>query len=163
MIKILNWKNLKMIVNPDESKANIGLDKPQIIISASGMLSAGRSIRYCKALLPNPNATILFCGYSSEGSLAWKIKNCNDQKTISIEGKAYKNKATIVSLRSFSGHMQYQDLINYYSQINCSKIYLVHSNFDDKLQFAKDLKDKLESENKTTVVVAVNKGTIANI
>jgi metallo-beta-lactamase family protein len=161
--EILNWKNIKLIENPDESKANIGLDKPQVILSCSGMLTAGRSIKYCKSLLPNPNATILFCGYSSEGSLAWKIKNCSDQKRLTIESRPYKNKATIVNLHSFSGHMQYQDLINYYSQINCEKIYLVHSNFKDKLQFAKDLKEKIENENKTTTVHCVNKGTVANL
>jgi hypothetical protein len=55
--------------------------------------------------------------------------------------------------------MQREDMMNYYKQINCQAIYLVHGEMQGKVEFGKDLKDVLESENKTTRICVVNKGT----
>jgi metallo-beta-lactamase family protein len=137
--EVLNWKNLKLIKDSDDSKACVADCSPKVIISASGMMVSGRSRFYTKAMLPDSRSTILFCGFASPGSLAGKIKDGKKQKTISIDGKPYPNRCSIVDLKSFSSHMQHEDLLNYYSNINCEKIYLVHSNFDDKVKFAKKL------------------------
>lgn len=59
--------------------------------------------------------------------------------------------------------MQHSDLLNYYSSINAQKIYLVHSNQNDKLQFKEELQNEISKQNKTTKIVAVNKSTVINI
>lgn len=161
--KIMNWKNVRFIENSDESKIFVSDNTPAIILSASGMMTAGRSRFYVKNLLPNSNATVLFCGYASEGSLAWKIKNGTEQKTINIDGKPYRNKINIVDLLSFSSHMQREDLLNYYSEIQCEKIALVHSNFKDKCEFGKALQNIIANKNKTSKVIIVNKSTSINL
>jgi metallo-beta-lactamase family protein len=161
--KIISWKNVKFVRDSDESRALINDKQPKVIISSSGMMTKGRSKNYCKSILPDSNACILFAGYSSEGSLAWKIKNGKEQKTITIDNKPYKNKCNIVSLNSFSSHIQRDDMIAYYSQINCDKICLVHGNMDGKISLKQDLDDKFSKENKTTKVIVVNKDTIANL
>ena len=163
MKKILNWKNLHLIKEPEDSKASVQDKSPKVIISASGMATAGRVKHYLKSVLPDANAHILFCGFATEGSLAWRIKNGHTQKTINIDGKPYKNKANITNLTSFSGHMQHDDLLRYYGQMNTTKVYLVHGDQKQKVGFKKRLEEVYREQGKSTQVVATNKGTVATL
>lgn len=157
--KIMAWKNVRFITDSMDSKACVLDGQPKVILSASGMVSAGRSIHWAQSVLPRANDCIITIGFMCEGTLGWRIKNGDDKKTISVNGKPCKNRCQVVNLRSFSSHMQYQQLINYYKSMNTNAIYLVHGNMEDKLQFKKDLEEELRKMGKTTRVVAVNKGT----
>lgn len=156
--EIISWNNIKRIIQPEASKAAIADKSAKIILSSSGMLTAGRSVKWTQSILPNENDCILFMGYSGENTLAWKIKHGKDHKTININGKPYKNKAQIYDLKSFSSHMQRNEMINYYKSINCEKIYLVHSD-SNKIEFKHDLENAISDCLKSTKVVAVNSGT----
>lgn len=156
---MMEWRNLKRIVEAEDSKAAVSDKGAKCIVASSGMLSAGRSVKWAQSILPNKNDCILFIGYASEGTLAYKIKHEKENKTININGKPCKNKAQIYDLHSFSSHMQRNDLINYYKSINAEKIFLVHSNMQNKIEFKKDLEVAIAECLKTTKVVAVNKGT----
>ena len=161
--EMMNWENIKRIINPEDSKCAISDKSPKVICSSSGMLTAGRSIKWVQSILPNENDCILFIGYAGEDTIAYKIKHEKEQKTININGKPYKNKAQIIDLLSFSSHMQRKELINYYKSINCDKIYLVHSNNNSKLEFKKDLESAISDCLKSTRVIAVNKGMKINL
>lgn len=161
--KMMEWKNIKRVVTPEESKAFVSDKGAKVICSSSGMLTAGRSIKWVQSILPCEDDCLLFIGYAGEDTLAGKIKHSKEQKTISINGKPYKNKCQIYDLTSFSSHMQRSDLINYYKSINCEKIYLVHGNMEEKLGFKKDLQNAITDCLKTTKVVAVNNGTKINL
>ena len=141
-----------------ESAAFQHIEGGMIILSSSGMLNAGRVLQYLPRILPNPRNCIVFCGYATEGTLAYEIKHGN-KKVVEIAGKKVKNNAQIVMLNSFSSHMQHDQLLDYYSNIKCNKIYLVHGQQDSKTSFAHELKSLLEKKNKTTQVICVNKGT----
>ena len=154
--KILSWKNIKRIVSSEDSKAAIEEKGSKCIISSSGMLTAGRSVKWTQSILHEDDC-IIFIGYVGEGTLAYKIKHFKENKTININGRPYKNKAQIYDLKSFSSHMQYNDLINYYKTLNCNTIYLVHSN-SKKIQFKYDLERAISNNLKSTKVIAVNKG-----
>lgn len=156
--EIMSWNNIKRVIQPEASKAAIADKGAKIILSSSGMLTAGRSVKWTQSILPNENDCILFMGYSGENTLAWKIKHGKDHKTININGKPYKNKAQIYDLKSFSSHMQRNEMLNYYKSINCEKIYLVHSD-SNKIEFKHDLENAIEDCLKSTKVVAVNSGT----
>ena len=41
---------------------------PRILISASGMMTGGRVLHHAQRVLPDPKATIVFCGYQSVGT-----------------------------------------------------------------------------------------------
>lgn len=156
--EIMSWNNIKRVIQPESSKAAIADKSAKIILSSSGMLTAGRSVKWTQSILPNENDCILFMGYSGENTLAWKIKHGKDHKTININGKPYKNKAQIYDLKSFSSHMQRNEMLNYYKSINCEKIYLVHSD-SHKIEFKHDLENAIADCLKSTKVVAVNSGT----
>lgn len=156
--EIMSWNNIKRVIQPEASKVAIADKGAKIILSSSGMLTAGRSVKWTQSILPNENDCILFMGYSGENTLAWKIKYGKDHKTININGKPYKNKAQIYDLKSFSSHMQRNEMLNYYKSINCEKIYLVHS-YSNKIEFKHDLENAIADCLKSTKVVAVNSGT----
>lgn len=155
--KMMSWKNIKRIITPEDSKAAISENKAKIICASSGMLTAGRSIKWVQNILPNENDCILFIGYAGNDTLAGRIKNAGKQKTITINGKQYKNKCQIVDLHSFSSHMQHNELINYYKNINCEKIYLVHGDEQSRKELKEDLEKELYKNCKSTRVIIVNK------
>ena len=160
---IFNWKNLILSDEPKDSKALMENRCGKVVIAASGMCEAGRSRTWIKHILPNSNATVLFVGYSATSTLANKIKNGHIQKTITIDGKAYPNRCGIVDLLSFSGHMQRDCLLDYYSDFQCEKIALVHSEFKPKCEFGKDLQEMISKKNKNSKVIIVNKSTVINL
>lgn len=159
--KVLNWKNVKLLKEFEENQLYLKSDKPCIFLSSSGMMQAGRSVSNAKTLLRSEKNCIIFCGYSVENSLAWKLKQ-KKNKTITIEGEKIPNRANIVILNSFSSHMQRDDLLEYLSNGNFDKIALVHGNWNNKIIFGKELQDLINKKNKTGKVVIVNHSTELN-
>lgn len=159
--EILKWDNLILSSEHKVHERLTELGKPMIIIASSGFLDFGRSNSWIKKMLPSKSSHVLFIGYSSPTSIAGKIKD-GTQRSIKIDGKQYKNKCGITCLNSFSSHMQYDDLISYYTSIGAESIYLVHGEMEGKLEFANTLTDNLRKNNQTTRVVATNKGTVCN-
>lgn len=156
---MVHWKNIRILNDPVESKAAIASGGSRVVLSSSGMLTAGRSVKWVQSVLPNPNDCILFIGYSATNTLAYRIKNACEARSITINGKAVANKCQICDLHSFSSHMQHDDLLNYYSSIICEKIYLVHSEQDSKQEFKRELEEKIREKGRTTKVVATNRST----
>ena len=164
--KVCNWKNVKFIRDADSSKLAVSENQPCICIASGGFLTGGgRAINWARKVLPRENDILIFTGYGGKkGSVVWRIKHCRENKTISIEGVVCKNKASVLDLHSFSSHIQHNQLLELLSKkIQCDKIFLVHGNMDSKIDFAKELKEELEKNNKTTQVCIVNKGTKANL
>lgn len=156
---ILSWDRLKFIEDSEDSKAAIADGKPKVVLSSSGMLTAGRSVKWAQSIISKHNCCFLFIGYTATNSLASRIKNYKDNKTIVINGKECRNNAGIVDLHGFSSHMQHEDLLKYYSGINAEKIYLVHSDQENKAEFKAELEKRIEKNCRTTKVVAVNRST----
>lgn len=158
--KVLAWKNLKILKNFDELEAEMKDLRPKVILAASGMMVGGYSSYVASKLLPGSKNNIIFCGYSVEGSLAYKIKQ-KKTKTVSIDGRPVPARCNVMNLTSFSSHMQYDDLMRVYSGDYgvYDKVVLVHGNYKSKLEFGKKLQEECEKKNKTTKVCVANKGT----
>lgn len=163
--KMMQWKNIRIIRTVEESMMNVTDTSPKVVLSSSGMLQQGRSVVYLKKILPRNNCSILTCGYMAQGSLGWKIKNNSAQRTINIDKKPYPNRCNIFNLDTFSSHMQYESLLNYYTNLannGCEVIWLVHGD-KKKNQFKEALESKIRKIFKTTKIVATNKDTVARI
>lgn len=161
------WSLIRFIDNYEEIESFVNSKQPCIIIASAGMLNSGFSKPLAAKLLPNGNDIICFSGYSSEGSLASKIRS-KKQKTVTIDGKQISCRCKVVTLTSYSSHIQGKDLIKYLSgdlsgQYNCSCNYDIiaihHSNQKDKVNFCNTLKEELTKKNKTSRVICVNKST----
>lgn len=160
--ELLKWDKLIFTKESEESKVLVSSQEPCLIISTSGMCQIGRIRHHLKQLIPNPNATVLFVGYSSEGSLASLLKD-NKIKSVTIDQKEYKCRCSSYSLKSMSGHAPFKQLVDYYSSIPCNKIILHHGSVSAKDTLAKELRKKIEKQCKTTRVVIANSSLKFNL
>ena len=135
--------------------------KNPVVLSCSGMLCKGRSRQWLKKVLPDPDSAIVFVGFAVEGSLAHTIKT-GSRKSISVDGAELKNNCRLVSLSSFTSHMQYDDLLNYYASITSNKVCLVHGD-SGKVEFAKVLQKRLSDEGFPTRVIPVTHNQVLEI
>ena len=126
-----------------------------MILSTAGMCNVGRIRHHLKSVIPNPNATVLFVGFSTPGSLASLLKD-NKVQSVTIDTKEYKCRCASYSLKSMSGHAPFSQLIDYYSSINTPKIVLHHGSQNAKETLANALKKEYEKKCKTTRVVIAN-------
>lgn len=106
------FNTLRYITDIRESKALNHNPHPCIIISASGMLEAGRIKHHVANHISDPSTTILIVGYCTPTSLGARIQN-PDLKWISIFGFDHKIKAQVSKIEGFSGHGDYKEMIDY--------------------------------------------------
>lgn len=153
----IHWKNVHFINDNEESKNWRDSGRSAVIISSPGMLMLGRSLAWSLALLPREKDRILFCGYSAENSVASIIKEGKHYSYITIGGKRVPNKCQINDLKSFTSHIQRDSMLDYYSSVDCEKIILVHGEMQGKIDFAKELRNKISQNNLTSKVVVAQK------
>ena len=121
------FDRLQYIQSVEASKALNVRHKPCVIISASGMMEAGRVKHHLANHIDDPTTTILCVGYCEPKTLGARIMR--GDKTVSIFGHIYEVRAELRRIESLSGHGDYSEMINY---IGCQekrrlkKIFLVH-------------------------------------
>ncbi|MBQ7550580.1 MAG: MBL fold metallo-hydrolase [Bacteroidales bacterium] len=136
------FQNLHYIRSIEDSKKLNSYNRPCIIISASGMMEAGRVKHHLANNIENPRTTILSVGYCSPTTLGAKIMR--GDKEVSIFGTKYKVKATLASIEAFSGHADYRELIQYLSCQNKKKIkniFIVHGEDQARIEYSQHLTD----------------------
>ena len=137
------FDNLQYIRTIDDSKRLNEFNRPCIIISASGMMEAGRIKHHLANNIENPKTTILCVGYCSPTTLGAKIMR-GDEK-VSIFGNIYKVRATLARIDAYSGHADYNELIKYLScqkgNRKLKKIFIVHGEGDVRKTYAQHLKN----------------------
>lgn len=153
--ELINNGMFTFVKEPEKSKALVASNEPCLVLSSSGMCQVGRIRHHLKKCVSDPNATILFVGYSTDGSLASLLKD-NKCKSITIDQKVYPCRCSSYSLKSMSGHAPFNQLVENYSNINCQKLILHHGS-----KLAKEtLKEALDKEYmrncKTTRVIIAN-------
>lgn len=138
-----SFKNLHYIEKVEESKELNYSQEPCIIISASGMAEAGRIKHHIANNVEKKSTTILLVGYASPETLAAQLKNGNSMVKIFGEEKAVKARVEVID--AFSAHADYEEMIEYLSCQDASKVkdlFLVHGEIDTQKAF----KEKLEKE-----------------
>lgn len=136
------FNTLRYITDIRESKALNNNPNPCIIISASGMLEAGRIKHHVANHISDPSTTILIVGYCTPTSLGARIQN-PDLKWVSIFGFDHKIKAQVSKIEGFSGHGDYKEMIDYLTRsVNVEAVrrtFIVHG----ELAAQKTYKDHL--------------------
>ena len=125
------FNTLRYITDIRESKALNHKDEPCIIISASGMLEAGRIKHHVANHISDPRCTILIVGYCEPTTLGARIQEPGLQ-WISIFGLDRKIKAQITKIEGFSGHGDYKEMIDYLTRSlqveQVRRTFIVHGN-----------------------------------
>jgi metallo-beta-lactamase family protein len=160
--EIINWDNLIRIRDYQNTVKMLDETDGKIIVSSSGFCTGGRVLSYLKKLLPYKKNTIIFCGFSSEGSPAFKIKHKNQtgQKTIKIDNDVTLMNSDVVTLNSFSSHIQHDSLIDYTLQINTDIVVLVHGELNGREELKEDLEKMYEDKCESTKVIIPKKNQV---
>jgi len=126
----------------DDSKRLNTYNRPCIVISASGMMEAGRVKHHLANNIENSRTTILSIVYCSPTTLGARI--LRGDKTVSIFGIPYKVRATVKSLEAFSGHGDYFEMIRYLScqdKAKVKKIFIVHGEDEVRADYVQHLSE----------------------
>lgn len=120
------FSNLRYIKSQEESMTLNKSDYPKVIISSSGMATAGRIRHHLKHNLWNPLNSLIFVGYQAEGSLGRIL--LDGAKKVKLLGEEINVALEIYDIEGFSGHADQNVLLNWISQfkIKPKKIFIVH-------------------------------------
>lgn len=135
-INPIRFDGLKVAVSSDESKMINFIDRPKVIISASGMCEAGRIRHHLKHNLWRQDSTILFVGYQVAGTLGNSL--LNGVSKVKLFGEEIDVKARIVNLPGISGHADMSHLLEWIKafQNPPSKVFVVHGEESTAVSFA---------------------------
>jgi metallo-beta-lactamase family protein len=137
------FKKLHYIQSVEQSKALNNNHKPCIIISASGMMEAGRVKHHIANNIEKSSTTILVVGYCAPSTLGARISR--GDKTVSIFGQKYNVNADVEHLESYSAHGDYKEmsnLLNCQIKKNVKTIFLVHGEIKVQENYSNYLKNQ---------------------
>jgi metallo-beta-lactamase family protein len=156
--EVMGWEQLKQITNYQDTVACCNDDTPKIVLSASGFLASGtHATIYLKKWLGGKNNCVVFCGYcGGNTSLGGRIQDTTT-KTIRIDDGICKKNCKVISLKTFSSHIQQSELISMVKQINTEKIILHHGSEDARNVLKERMVEELRNCGKTTSVVVSHK------
>ena len=149
------FNDVRYVDSIEESKKLNDLDKPAIIISASGMCESGRILHHLMNNVEDERNTILLVGYMAEYTLGRRIKN--REKQLKIFGDFYNLNAHVEEINGLSGHADYKEMLEYLKSMDTSalkKIFLVHGDPEPQQTFKKFL---MENGFPNVVIVEKNK------
>ena len=158
--KTMNWSKFKFNREYPSTLATLSVRTSGIYICSSGFLTAGRSITYLQTMLGNSNDCVVSIGYcGEEGSKGWQVFD-SEQNTVTIgSGKDKKvifKRAECKKFSSFSSHIQRDELLKIWANMNCEQIIVHHSECDE--EFIKEAREYLKDRNKTTKITRTGKG-----
>ena len=158
--KTMNWSKFKFNREYPSTLATLSVRTSGIYVCSSGFLTAGRSITYLQTMLGNSNDCVVSIGYcGEEGSKGWQVFD-SEQNTVTIgSGKDKKvifKRAECKKFSSFSSHIQRDELLKIWANMNCEQIIVHHSECDE--EFIKEAREYLKDRNKTTKITRTGKG-----
>lgn len=137
------FNSLYYIRSAENSKKLNKIKKPVIIISASGMMEAGRIKHHLANNISNSKNTILAVGYCAPSTLGARI--LRGEKEVSIHGYKYPVNADIKRIDSYSGHADYHEMGEFLSCQNpalLKKTFIVHGEYDAQQTYKSYLEKK---------------------
>jgi metallo-beta-lactamase family protein len=141
---------LHYVRSVEKSKSINFLEGPAIIISASGMMSAGRIRHHIFNHIEEPESTLLIVGFCAPGTLGAYIRTKPD--TVKLFGQQRKINATIEIMDSFSGHADQPELLDFLDSFDRKRLkhlLLVHGESDRQ----QPLKEALEKKGFSSVII----------
>ncbi len=140
---VFNFKGLRFIESPAESR-NLNADvRPCVIISSSGMAEGGRIRHHIRNAITNQKNTILMVGYCDPHSLGGKL--LAGARSVQIFRNHYDVQADVKVIKSMSAHGDYEDLLHFMAcqdpALN-KQVFLVHGEYAVQQRFADRLRDK---------------------
>lgn len=121
----LAFRNLTYTRSVEESKALNSAQGPFMVISASGMMTAGRVVHHLRNSIEDEKNAIFITGYQAQGTLGRRI--LEGAKRVELYGGWFNVKAAIYTFNEFSAHADSRQLLAYAQKLSgLKRIALVH-------------------------------------
>jgi metallo-beta-lactamase family protein len=133
--------------NVEESKKLNTLNKPAVIISASGMMEGGRILHHLRNRISDPRNTILVTGWQAPNTLGRRV--VNKEPVVRIFGDEFQLKAHVEVITGFSGHADRDELLEWAGamQNKPEHTFIVHGEEESSQVLAESLQAKLGFSN----------------
>jgi metallo-beta-lactamase family protein len=120
----LDFDNLFAVHRASDSYRIDTLEHPMLILSASGMCTAGRILHHLEALLPKPETDVIFVGWQAPGSHGYEIQHIEERDRdpsnppeVILNGRPVPVRAHITTLKGVSAHADRRELAHWFSCI----------------------------------------------
>lgn len=153
----LAFRNLIYIRSVHESKELNGKKGPFMVISASGMMTAGRVVHHLRHSIEDPNNAIFITGYQARGTLGRRI--LEGAKQVELYGTSKMVRAEVLLFNEFSAHADRNQLQDLAEQVaGLKRVFLVHG----EPHQADDLKRQLKAAHPEWEVTRPSEGDIVS-
>ncbi|MBN2039775.1 MAG: MBL fold metallo-hydrolase [Spirochaetes bacterium] len=138
----LEFKNLFFTRTTEESKRLNTEVSGAIIISASGMCTAGRIKYHLLHNLYKPESSVIIVGYQAEGTTGRKL--VDGAKKVRLYGEDVLVNAKVHTLGGFSAHADRDGLIEWMGHIKNNKlrVFVIHGEEEASQSFAETIRSK---------------------
>jgi metallo-beta-lactamase family protein len=138
----LNFKGLVYVENMQQSRQVDEVDRPMVVISASGMAESGRILKHLASGISDARNTIIIAGWQAPNTLGRAL--VNKEPEVKIYGDPYTVAASVVQINGFSAHAG-QDMLTRYalsSKDTLKEIILVHGEPETGQKFQQMLQEE---------------------
>lgn len=137
----LDFDQLTYTHSVEESKALNYRDDPMVIISASGMVEAGRILHHVKNNIDDERNTILIVSWMALHTLGRRL--ADREKEVRIFGETYYRRAQVETINGLSAHAGQGLLVDYACSVagQAREIILVHGEKEAADALIEKLKD----------------------
>ena len=142
----LYFNGPRLITSVEDSIALNRSNEPAVIISASGMCTAGRVKHHLKHTISDSRNTVLFVGYQAERSLGRVIQS--GTSPVRIFGDWYPLEARVETIEGFSAHADLDELVEWFASLDGPprRTFVVHGEEEASMSFARTLKKRFRAD-----------------
>jgi len=122
----LGFDMLTYIRSVEDSKALNERTDPMVIISASGMMEAGRILHHLRHNIHNPKNSLLIVSWMAPHTLGRRF--VEEKKQVKIYGEVYDVRMEVHNIHGFSAHAGQKGLMEYALAVKdqAKEVFLVH-------------------------------------
>ena len=141
-INPLVFPGLKISTGSEDSKQINFIERPKVIISASGMCEAGRIRHHLKHNLWRQECAVVFVGYQGEGTLGRRL--LDGAKSVKLFGEEIAVRARIVNFKGLSSHADRDHLLDWAMHFTPApkQVFVVHGDENVTEIFADSLNQR---------------------
>ena len=153
----LAFRNLTYIRSVRESKKLNSKKGPFMVVSASGMMTAGRVVHHLKHSIGEAANAVFITGYQAKGTLGRRI--LEGARVVELLGRRRQVEAKVFLFNEFSAHADRRQLQELAEQVSgLKRVFLVHG----EPHQADDLKGQLETAHPEWEVTRPSEGDTVN-
>ncbi len=154
----LAFRNLVYTRLAEESKALNVRPGPFVVLSASGMMTAGRVVHHLRHCITDPRNAVFITGYQAEGTIGRRL--VEGARQVELLGDVFPVRAEIYVFNEFSAHADREQLQAFAERVaGLQRVILVHG----EPHHADDLRQQLTAAHSEWRVERPEEGDVVEV